>query len=74
MTTTAPVTALLDEVVNGAADEVVVGVGAVVVTNAFPGIDGKVGVSAWSGAVFGLPGLAAAAAARSRRSARMAAS
>ena len=37
--TTTPVTTLLLEVVDGAADEVVVGVGAVVVTNAFPGID-----------------------------------
>ena len=74
MATTNTVTALLDEVIDGAADEVVVAVGAVVVTNAFPGIDAKVGVPSVSSAVFGLPGLAAAAAARSRRTARVAAS
>ena len=55
MTITTPVTALPDEVVDGAADEVVVGVGAMVVTSAFPGIDVKVGIPSVSGAVSGLP-------------------
>ena len=67
MATATPVAPLLEEVVDGVAGEVVVSVGAVVATNAFPGIDAKVGVpsvfGAVSGLVIGLPLRLAAAAA-----------